>query len=115
MYEKQYHQGAAAGFTGQISAGSALGGIAYQDKPAQPTRLDTAADHLTKIYQGFADMNGRLERIANRLGGSVPEPVEKVGASMNPTCTSMRFEALVEDMGAQLRRMDTLVTRLDAL
>lgn len=112
MYDKQYVGGAAAGM-GSLQ-GAAIG---YQDaKPSQPTRLETCADHLGKMQQGFADMNGRLERIANRLAGAIPEPVEKSGnLTGGPTCTAHRFEITVEDFGAALRRMDSLVTRIEAL
>lgn len=114
MNDRYTMTGAAAqGFTGQIQAATA----GYPDsKPPQPTRLDTTADHFGKMQAGFSDINARIGRLADRLAGPTPEPVEKSGAAVGgPSCTAHRMELIIEDFGATLRRMDSLVTRLEAL
>ena len=105
--------GAATQYMGQVQSAT----VGYQDsKPSQPSRLECAADHLGKMQAGFADINLRIGRLADRLTGSVPEAVEKTGQiNGGPSCTAHRFELMIEDFGATLRRMDSLVTRLEGL
>lgn len=111
---------AAAMNHGAVAGGVAYGGSiqGYPDaKPEQPKRLESSADQLMKMSSAFGDINSRLERLANRLAGAVvPEAAEKTGnITGGPTCTAHRFELSVDDFGNLLRRMDSYITRIEAL
>lgn len=101
---------------GGVAYGGSIQGYPPEARPKQPTRLETCADHLGKMSNGFAEMNSRLERLANRLAGAVPEADGTTGQIAGaPTSTAHRLESTMEDFGAILRRMDSVVTRIETL
>jgi len=108
------------------SAGQALGGKAimqtasygYQDtnSPPLPTRFSNCAGQLDARVSHLAGMIDRLSRIADRLGGPVPEEIQKPGqirgASAN---TAAQLEQALELFDEITRRAERVVERLESL
>jgi hypothetical protein len=112
--ERQYNINQVATAMGQAQAGSALGRL-VDAPPARNQRLDGPAIHLEEMTKGLAELNGRLARVADRLGGTVPEPVEKDGDRVSVSCVAGRYERIADTYSTQIRKLFSTIERLEAM
>lgn len=82
--------------------------------PRQP-RLDQLAERFEKSLSEFAELSARLQNVADRLLGPVPEAVDKNGMPPSPSATTGRLESLAETQGLLLRRLRQSTERLEVL
>lgn len=90
---------------------------AYTDKvqPAQPTRFSGCAGDLEAKVAAVNGLAERFQRVADRLGGSVPSEAEKAGIRGNGSCIAVQIEQSLEDFGGVLRKLDATAQRLEQL
>lgn len=107
MYDKQS--------TGQINTGYAQQ-QSQQTAPPQPTRFAGYAGQLEARVAHVAGLFDRLSRVADRLGGSVPEEVGQVNKIRGQGgCIASQLENSLEDFDAITRRAERTVERLEQL
>lgn len=90
---------------------------AYQSQDAKPApRLDGPAAHLEEMTKGLTEYSVRLARVADRLLGSTPEPVEKEGGGMvRASCVASRYESIADTYASILRKLGNVVERLESV
>lgn len=93
---------------GYASAG-ALG------SPVKPSRLEQSAQAFEKSLGEFLDLNQRLNNIADRILGPVPEAVSNDKQPPSPSATIGRVEYLNEGLAYALRRLRQSTERLEVL
>ena len=114
--ERQYNINQVATAMGQAQAGAGLGRLVGGDAlPARNQRFDGPATHLEEMTKGLAELNGRLARVADRLGGTVPEPVEKDADRVSISCVAGRYERIADTYSAQIRKLFNTIERLEQL
>lgn len=111
--ERQYN-------VAQAQAGQAYGGTlgalpTLGDAPKPMPRLDGPANHLEEMTKGLAELNMRLARVADRLGGSTPEPVEKEGNGISAGCVAGRYERISDTYSTLIRKLFSTAERLEQL
>lgn len=91
----------------------------YADKlsaPAAPTRFSSCAGNLEAQVAHLNGLSERFQRVADRLGGSIPTPAEgKDGPRGNGSCVAMQIEQSLEDFGAVTRKLEGTIQRLESL
>ena len=97
-----------ASLTGYAQAGQVA-------EAPRPPRLDGPANSMDSLLQGFQEYAIRLSRLADRLGGSVPESVEKDLARPGNACVASRYETLADDLSTASRRINAALERLESL
>lgn len=102
--ERQYNIAQAQAGTGRLS-----------DAPVRNQRLDGPAIHLEEMTKGLAELHVRLARVADRLGGPTPEPVEKEGNGLSAGCVAGRYERISETYSALIRKLFNTAERLEQL
>lgn len=83
--------------------------------PPQPTRFESCINQMEQQLAALSALTGRLNLSLDRLGGPIPEDA---GKPANPRSTgnlAARLECNVEDFEGLLRRVETLVTRIEHL
>lgn len=108
--ERQYNVAQA----GQQAYGGTIGAT-LGDAPKPMPRLDGPANHLEEMTKGLAELNVRLARVADRLGGSTPEPVEKEGNGLSAGCVAGRYERISDTYSALIRKLFNTTERLESL
>lgn len=84
--------------------------------PATPTRFLNCASQLDACLGHFAAMMERLSRVADRLGGSVPEEAQAPNKIRgNGGNVASQIESSLEDFDVLARRAERVVERLEAL
>lgn len=106
------------------TSGAVSGGYANQNQaqqgmvapPQQPTRFSGYAGQLEARVGHLAMLFDRVSRVADRLGGAVPEeagsPKQIRGNGSN---IASQFEGSLEDLEAITRRAERTVERLETL
>ena len=89
----------------------------YPDKvqPSQPTRFSSCAGNLEAQVAHLNGLADRFQRVADRLGGSVPSEAEKAGIRGNGSCIAVQIEQSLEDFSAVVRKLETTAQRLESL
>lgn len=84
--------------------------------PTVPTRFSSHAGQLESLLAHLAGMVDRFSRVADRLGGSVPEEAQSPG-KVRGTGGSVagQIEASLEDFEGIMRRAERTVERLETL
>lgn len=88
----------------------------YPDAP-KPQRLVAVSDHFVIMLKGMTEASERLSRLADRLGGTVPEAVEKAPNGLQGARSDIagRLEQTAESYSAALRRVFSAIERLETL
>lgn len=105
--------------SGAVSTGYANQNQAQQgvNAPPQPTRFSGYAGQLEARVAQLAMLFDRVSRVADRLGGPVPEEVGKDPNKIrgNGSCIAFQFEVSLEDLDAIARRAERTIERLETL
>ena len=87
-----------------------------QTAPPTPTRFSGYAGQLEARVAHMAGLIDRMSRVADRLGGAVPEEVQAAGKIRgNGGCIASQIENSLEDLDAVTRRAERTVERLEQL
>lgn len=87
------------------------------NSPPQPTRFSGYAGQLEACVAHLGMLFDRVSRVADRLGGAVPEEVSKGPDKIrgNGSCIAVQFEVSLEDLDAITRHAERVVERLETL
>jgi hypothetical protein len=92
------------------------GGIqSVMNAPPVTTRFSVCAGHLEGQLSTLIELINRANRIADRLGGAVPQPVNENAAKRDGSCVAAILEASLNDFEAQCNRLHGIIERLEAL
>ena len=84
--------------------------------PPQPSRFSGFAAQLEARVTHLGGMMDRLSRVADRLGGSVPEEAATTNKLRGGgSCVAGQIEQTLEDFEAISRRAERVVERLELL
>lgn len=83
--------------------------------PPVPTRLSILASRLEGQVSQVLDLVNRANRVADRLGGAVPQPVADATPKRDGSCLVAILEAAQNDLETQLIRLGGIVERLEGL
>jgi hypothetical protein len=89
-------------------------GVATNEIKKQP-RLAQMSERLEKTLNHAAELGTRIDNLANRLVGSVPEAVEAQKDPPTPIATVSVMERQIEYIGQVLTRINQNVARLENL
>ena len=99
-------------YSGQINTGN----YTSPSAPPLPTRFSGYAGQLEARVAHVAGLFERLSRVADRLGGSVPEEASNGNKLRgNGSCVASQIENSLEDFEAITRRAERTVERLEQL
>jgi hypothetical protein len=79
------------------------------------TRFSVCAGHLEGQLSTLVELINRANRIADRLGGAVPQGVAENGPKRDGSCVVAIIESSLEDFGTQCIRLNGIIERLEAL
>jgi hypothetical protein len=114
MYETAAN-GQAKQYTGQV-VNAAANYATNQAHPPQPTRFSGYAGQLEARVAHIAGLVERLSRVADRLGGSVPEEAQTANKLRgNGGSIASQIENSLEDFDGITRRAERTVERLEQL
>lgn len=84
--------------------------------PQQPTRFSNYAGVLEARVSSVASLIDRLSRVADRLGGPVPEEAQTANKIRgNGNCIASQIENSLDDLEGILRRAERTAERLEQL
>lgn len=107
-----YETGPAKAYTNHINTSAAAQG----SMPPQPTRFSMYAGQLEARAAHIAGLVERLSRVADRLGGSVPEEAQTANKLRgNGGSIASQIENTLEDFDGITRRVERTVERLELL
>lgn len=106
--------------------GNAIQGLGYANQsagqqasnsPPLVTRFSSYAGQLETRVTHLAMLFDRVSRVADRLGGAVPEEVGKDPNKIrgNGSSIATQFEGSLEDLETITRRAERIVERLETL
>ena len=100
----------------QAAYGAQNNAYPIQSAPPPPTRFSGYAGQLEARVAHMASLIDRAARVADRLGGSVPEEAQ-TGNKLrgNGGCVASQIENSLEDLDAITRRAERTVERLEML
>lgn len=102
-----------------VAYGGPLRAAAYDAQvpaqPPQPTRFSSCAGNLEAQVAHLNGLADRFQRVADRLGGSIPAEAEKAGLRGNGNCVAVQIEQSLEDFNAVIRKLEGTAQRLEAL
>lgn len=108
---KDYANGVMRGTAAQNAYGNAAVG-----QPPAPTRFSSFAGQLEARVAHLASMVDRFSRVADRLGGSMPEEAQAPGKIRGTGGNiASQIEASLEDFEALMRRAERTAERLETL
>jgi hypothetical protein len=114
MYEQQK---SAVAYGGGLQAAGQIAGQSYDGlvKPPQPTVFARCAGKLEAQVAHINGLVDRASRVADRLGGSVPQPVADKAAGMNGSHIAAQMEISMELLDGIIRRFEGTLERLESL
>jgi hypothetical protein len=80
-----------------------------------PTRFSSCGSRLQAQVSRFAELTDRANKIANRLGGAVPEAVGDPKTKSDSSCTAAIIEAAQNDLESIESRLNSIIERLETL
>lgn len=80
-----------------------------------PTRFSILASRLEGQVSQVLDLVSRANRVADRLGGAVPQQVADTPPKRDGSCLVAILEAAQNDLETQLIRLGGIVERLEGL
>ena len=83
--------------------------------PPVPTRFSSCAAQLEARVQQVGSLMERMARVADRLGGSVPEETASNKIRGNGGNIAAQIEASLEDLELLVRKAERTTERLEAL
>lgn len=84
--------------------------------PPQPTRFSTCAGRLDAQVSHYSGLIDRVCRVADRLGGSVPEAVAKdMTAPGRGGSIAGHLEGSLDDLDVMCGRLSAILERLETL
>lgn len=100
----------------QYAAGAATGMLNSPTAPPQPTLFSGYAGQLEARVAHMAGLVERLSRVADRLGGSVPEEAQ-TGGKLRGSGGSVaaQIEISLEDLDGITRRGERVTERLERM
>jgi hypothetical protein len=80
-----------------------------------PTRFASISQRLEVSVKSLYTLIERANRVVDRLGGSVPEPVVKSVPRQEGNCIAASLEAGIDDVDMLVSRLSGTVERLESL
>lgn len=101
----------------QNTAGQALAdyGASMPNSPPRAPRTEQLIGRLDKSLTEFVGLTQRLQNVADRLLGPIPEGVDSNKAVPDPANVIGRLESMTESLGSLLRRLGQATERLETL
>src|ERR1700751_3707123 len=114
MYQNSANNSIGAGYgLAQSQQGAAT--AVYTGAPPQPTRFSNCAGQLDSHVSQLSTLVERFSRVADRLGGAVPEEAQKAQLRGSGGNVAAQIEQSLEDFESTLRRAERVIERLESL
>ena len=103
-----------------LGQGVAIGGGSLLQKQAcdTPVRVTLLTDYNETLRTRLANLHGlndRLQRVADRVFGPVPEPNPNGAACAGSTCLASALSDGISDLDSIVERLERLVDRVEGI